>query len=83
MVRTVHLFEAMSRACIVPQRLNVVLFLFRKIMTGNVELQRTAKCDIQHLYASTNAKNRQTARERLGNRIELPAVPLRIDIVMD
>ena len=58
MMRAVYPFEAMSRVSVVTQRLDIVLFLFGKIMAGNVELQRAAERDIQGLDASANAKNR-------------------------
>ena len=52
-------------------------------MTGNVEFQRAAERDIEDLDASANTENRQTARERVGNHVKLPAVPPRIHIIVD
>ena len=43
MMRRVYVFESMLRAAVVTQWLNVLLFLFRQSMSGNVERERATK----------------------------------------
>ena len=62
-MRTVYFVESVSRVFVVLERLDIAFFLFGKIMARNVELERAAERDIQHLDASANAENRQTSRE--------------------
>src|SRR4030095_9300173 len=83
MVRTIYFFESMTGGCVVTQRLNIIVFLFGQLVTRNIELERPAKSDIQDLDAFANAENRQTARERFRNRVELPAVPRCIHLLID
>src|SRR2546428_1129674 len=82
-MRAVYFFESMVRGRIVTQRLNILLFLVGVLVIRNVELKRAAERDVQDLDTSANAEDRQTTRDGLRNRIELPAVPRRIDIFED
>lgn len=50
-------------------------------MPGNVEPDGAAQSDIQDLNTPANGENRQPARDRLRNRLELPAVALWIKII--
>jgi hypothetical protein len=60
-MRTVHLEKTVRRTCVMTQRLNIAVLLVPKIMTGNVELQRAAKRDIEHLKALADRQNRKSA----------------------
>ena len=71
------------RGRVVTQRLNIMVFLVGVLVTRNIEPKRSAERDIQGLDAFANAQDWQTARERLRNRLELPAVPHRIHIFID
>ena len=53
------------------------------LVTRNIQLKRSAERDIQGLDAFANAEDWQTARERLRNCLELPAVSRRIHIFID
>src|SRR5437660_2841689 len=83
MMRAVHFGELMRCLRVETQPLNIVVLLFRQFMTGNIELERAAKRDVEKLHPFANCENRQTARERLINRCKFPAVPHRIDIFLE
>src|SRR5947208_16254857 len=72
MVRAVYFFESMIRSRVITQRLNIVVFLVRALVTRNIELKAATERDISELDASANAEYRQTARDRLRNPLELP-----------
>lgn len=76
-VRAVHLLEAMTSAGVVPKRLHVRVFHFRRVMTGNVQLERTAEGDIQELQALADAEKGQAAFRRATHRGDLPAIARR------
>ena len=45
-MRAVHFVKAMRRTPISPHQLNVVILLFRQIVTSYIKLKRAAECDI-------------------------------------
>ena len=65
MMRTVYVFESMLRIAVVMQWLDILLFLFRQSMTGNVKPEGTAQSYIQDLNTPANSENRQPPHERL------------------
>src|SRR5438874_12470610 len=50
MVRAVHFFKLVGRFGVGTQRLNIVIFLFGKFVTRNVELERSSESNIQQLH---------------------------------
>src|SRR5205809_637702 len=62
------------------QRLNITMLLVAQIVSLDVELERAAECDVEHLKAFANCQNRQPARERVSNSLKLPAIALGIDL---
>src|SRR5438552_1889674 len=51
MMRAIHFFEAMTRPAIRSQRLDIMGLLLRQVMAGDVEMKRTAECDIERLQS--------------------------------
>src|SRR3954462_8401111 len=47
MMRAVHLLKAMGSGTVRPQRLDIVLLLVRRVMSGNSQPQRAAKRDVE------------------------------------
>ena len=70
----------MRGPAIVSQRLDIVIFLLRQIMTFDIELEGSAERDVENLESFANGKDRQRARERVLRRLEFPGVPCKIDI---
>jgi hypothetical protein len=62
------------------QWLNVAVALLRQIVAFDVELERAAKGDIEHLKSFANRKNRQPARKRMPHGGKFPAVAFGIDL---
>src|ERR1043166_1049051 len=83
MVRAVHLIETMSRRRIASEGLYVSLLLLTRIVTGNVELERTAKRDVENLHTFTDREDRQPAGDRFFDGFEFPAIARRIDIFLE
>src|SRR5437763_1455599 len=79
---TIHFFESMRGFCVGTKRLDVVIFLFGKFVSWNVEIERAAERDIEKLHPFTNGKKRQTTRERLIDCRKLPMIPHWIDILL-
>src|SRR2546421_13020177 len=49
-------------------------------MSGDIELECSAQCNVKHLHASADCQDRQTAIQCLWNCIEFPAISNRIEI---
>src|SRR5207247_2986567 len=75
--------QSMRRFRIAAQRLNVVIFLLRKFVTGNVELQRAAERDVEDLQSFTDRKDREATRNRFLHRFKFLSVPRRIDMFVE
>ena len=52
-------------------------------MTGNIEFECAAQCDIENLKPLADRQNRQTARHRFLHRLKFPAVALWIDVFIN
>src|SRR5882724_7972001 len=79
-MRAVHVAKTMRRPTRTAQRLNIPLLLLRQIVYLDVELERAAECDVEHLKTFANCQNRQSARERVLDSLKLPAIALWVDL---
>src|SRR4030095_3041381 len=79
-MRAVHYGKTMRRATRTAQRLNIPLLLLRQIVSLDVEFERAAEGNVEHLKTFANCQNRQSARERVLDSLKLPAVALRVDL---
>ena len=80
MVRAVHHFKTMPRARGVAQRLDVGAFHLRQIVAADVEVQRAAERDIEHLHAFANRQHRQPARDGGAHGGKLPRIARRLGV---
>src|SRR5438132_11710514 len=83
MMRAIHFFKTMTRAAIRSQRLDVVRFLLRQVMAGNVEMKGTAERDIESLQSFADRENRKPTFDRILDGVEFPAIPIGIHILFD
>src|SRR5439155_5147435 len=68
MMRAIHIFKLVRCLCVGTQRLDVVVLLFGKFVTGNVELQSAAERDVEQLKTFADSENRQT-RQSAGTTV--------------
>src|ERR1051325_5259082 len=59
MMRTVDLIETMRGGAIGPQRLDIVVLHFRRVVPLNIEVERPAERDIEKLHAFADGEDRQ------------------------
>ena len=62
---------------------NVLILLFRQIVTMNVELERASKSDVQKLEAFAYGEDRQPELERLAHSREFPFIARGIGIFFE
>ena len=56
------------------------MLLVGQIVSLDVELERAAERDVEHLKTFTNCQNRQPAGKRVLDSLKFPAVALRVDL---
>ncbi len=83
MMRAIHIFKLVRCLCVGTQRLDVVVLLFGKFVTGNVELQSAAERDVEQLKTFADSENRQTARKCRTNSRKFPAIAHGIDVLLE
>jgi len=83
MMRAIYIFKLVRCFCVGTQRLDVVVLLFGKSVTGNVKLQSAAERDVEQLKTFADSENRQTARKCWTNSRKFPAIAHRIDILLE
>src|SRR5262245_24840532 len=62
------------------QWLNVAVALLRQIVAFDVELERAAKGDVEHLKSFANREDRQPTPKRFLHGCEFPAITLPVDV---
>src|SRR5207237_8017656 len=83
MMRASHVFNLVRCLCVGTQRLDVVVLLFGKFVTGNVELQSAAERDVEQLKTFADSENRQNARKCRTNSSKFQVIAKRIDIILE
>src|SRR5260370_39967836 len=79
-MRAVHVGKTMQCAKRTAQPLNITMLLVGQIVSLDVELERATEGHVEDLKTLANCQNRQPARERVLDRLKLPAVALRVDL---
>ena len=79
-VRTVDLFEPMRRGPVGAERLDIVLLHFRRVVTGNVEVESAAERDVEELHALADREDRQLSLQRVFRCGKFPAVAVRLHV---
>src|SRR4030095_2363467 len=79
-MRAVHFLKTMRGPTRTAQRLNVTMLLVGQIVSLDVEFERAAENDVEHLKTFANCQDRQPAGERVLDSLKLPTVTLRVDL---
>src|SRR4051794_811706 len=56
-MRAIDLLQPMRGGAIGPQRLDIVVFHFRRVVAGNIETESAAERDIEQLHAFADGEN--------------------------
>jgi len=78
MMRAVHCAESMNGCGVVPEFLDVGGL--RNVVIANIEMQRAAGDDIQHLQAATDGQQWLFRGQYLAQRAEFPSVSRRVSV---
>ena len=79
-MRAIHLFQPMRGGAIRSQRLDIVIFHFRRVVAGNIEVQSAAERDIEELHAFADGENRQLPFQRVLRCRKFPAIAFRLHV---
>src|SRR5919108_5926558 len=82
MMCAVHFGKTVGSALGTAQWLNITMLLLGQIMSFDVKLQCAAEGYVEDLKTFANCQNRQPACERVLDSLKLPAVALRVDLVI-
>src|SRR5262245_52684474 len=79
-MRAVHFLKTMRCPPRTAQPLNVTMLLVGQIVPLDVEFERAAESDVEHLKTLANRQNWQPSGERVLDSPKLPTVTLRVDL---